>query len=42
MSHSVSPRLTVCESGALGASSDSGTPACATCCAVLRCDGVTG
>ena len=27
---------TVCESGAFGASSDSGTPACATCCAVSR------
>ena len=42
MSHSVSPRLTVYESGALGASSDSGTPACATCCAVPRCCGVIG
>jgi hypothetical protein len=42
MPHSVSPGCTVCESGALGARSDSGTPAPATCCAVARWAGVIG
>ena len=42
IAHSVSPRLTVYSSGALGASSDNGTPACATCSAVERCPGVIG
>jgi hypothetical protein len=42
MPHSVSPGCTVCESGALGARSASGTPACATRLAVSRHSGVTG
>ena len=42
MAHNVSPRFTVYESGALGASSESATPASATCCAVLRCWPVMG
>jgi peptide deformylase len=36
MAHSVSPGLTVYSSGALGASSFSGTPFWAVCCAVAR------
>ena len=42
MSQSVSRGLTVYESGAVGDSSESGTPACATCCAVPRCCCVIG
>ena len=42
MPHSVSPGCTVCESGALGARSSSGTPAWATRWAVSRHSGVTG
>src|SRR4051794_9549845 len=40
MAQSVSPFLTVYVSGALGASSERGTPAWATCWAVARCCGV--
>ena len=42
MPQSVSPGLTVYSSGALGASSLSGTPFWAVCWAVARCCGVTG
>src|SRR3989344_1643647 len=42
MPHRVSPRLTVWLSGALGESSDSGTPASATCWAVAFCLAVMG
>lgn len=42
MAHSVSPRLTVWLSGALGASSDNGTPVWATWLAVARWLSLTG
>src|SRR6185369_14141899 len=42
IAHKVSPRLTVYSSGALVASSESGTPAWATCSAVVRWPGVIG
>src|SRR6185369_9708370 len=42
IAHKVSPRLTVYSSGALVASSDSGTPAWATCSAVVRWPEVIG